>query len=155
MHVTGNLSLGGALTVSPIDSFTPVAGQAFDILDWGTLSGTFASLDLPTLLGLTWNTSRLYTTGTFSVGLAGDYNNDGVVDAADYVVWRNGLGTTFTPNDYNVWRANFGAKSGAGSGSGAAVPEPISAWLCVTCLGALLLVRAGNSRKQHTATTVY
>ena len=28
-------------------------------------------------------------------GLAGDFNGNGVVDAADYVVWRKGLGTTF------------------------------------------------------------
>jgi hypothetical protein len=34
--------------------------------------------------------------------LTGDFNNNGIVDAADYVVWRNGLGTTYTPQDYNV-----------------------------------------------------
>ena len=45
----------------------------------------------------------------------GDYNNNGVVDAADYVVWRDGLGTTFTQADYDVWRANFGATGGGGS----------------------------------------
>ena len=38
----------------------------------------------------------------------GDYNRDGTVDAADYVVWRSGLGTTYTQADYDVWRANFG-----------------------------------------------
>ena len=39
---------------------------------------------------------------------AGDFNNDGSVDAADYVVWRNGLGTIYTQSDYDTWRANFG-----------------------------------------------
>ena len=34
----------------------------------------------------------------------GDFNFDGTVDAADYVVWRNGLGTAYTQNDYGVWR---------------------------------------------------
>jgi hypothetical protein len=50
----------------------------------------------------------------------GDYNNNGTVDAADYVLWRNGgpLQNDSTPGvqagDYDVWRANFG-KSGGGS----------------------------------------
>lgn len=36
--------------------------------------------------------------------LTGDYNADGIVDAADYVVWRN---TDRTPGGYTAWRANF------------------------------------------------
>ena len=38
------------------------------------------------------------------------------VDAADYVVWRRGLGTEYTQEYYNIWRANFGATA-AGSGA--------------------------------------
>jgi hypothetical protein len=58
--------------------------------------------------------------------LPGDYNHDGVVDAADYVAWRKNDGTQA---GYDLWRANFGAVSLAfGAGSGAAVnataPEP-------------------------------
>jgi sugar lactone lactonase YvrE len=65
--------------------------------------------------------------------LAGDYNENHVVDAADYVVWRNLLGTT-TPlpgdvtsglvseDDYDVWRMNFGRS--VPGGAAAAVPEP-------------------------------
>ena len=34
--------------------------------------------------------------------LYGDYNRNGIVDAADYAVWRKGLGTTYTQNDYDV-----------------------------------------------------
>jgi hypothetical protein len=114
--------------VSLID-FSPSSGQAFDILDWGSLTGAFSSIDLPSLPGLVWDTSQLYTTGVLSVaasGLAGDYNQDGTVDATDYVVWRKGLGTTYMPSDFNVWRANFGAMAGSGSVAGAniAVPEP-------------------------------
>jgi dienelactone hydrolase len=40
--------------------------------------------------------------------LDGDYNGDGTVDTADYTVWRDGLGTTFTQADYDVWKDNFG-----------------------------------------------
>ncbi len=80
--------------------------------------------------------------------LLGDYNNNGVVDAADYVVWRKELGTTFTQNDYNVWRANFGqtapgAGSGAGSIANAAVPEPATLVL-LTLATAVLCVRRGR-----------
>ena len=67
--------------------------------------------------------------------IPGDYNKDGVVDAADYTVWRDGLGGEFTQDDYNAWRANFGNTLGA-SGSGvnsdeglAWVPEPAASTL--------------------------
>ena len=62
----GATTLGGALNVSLINNFKPVAGAAFDILDWGTLTGTFGSIALPPLsAGLAWDTSQLYTTGIF------------------------------------------------------------------------------------------
>jgi hypothetical protein len=68
--------------------------------------------------------------------VAGDYNQNGVVDAADYVVWRKNSGGTTLPNrgpgisgpvgtsDYEFWRSRFGATSGTGSGVAASVPEP-------------------------------
>lgn len=71
-------------------------------------------------------------------GASGDYNNNGVVDAADYVLWRDKLNQNVTlpndttpgnvgPSDYTVWRNNFGATAGSGTLLvGAAVPEPAS-----------------------------
>jgi hypothetical protein len=62
-------------------------------------------------------------------GLAGDFNDDGSVDAADYVVWRKGLGTEYSQDDYNDWRGNFGVMAGAasaGASTQTAVPEPTS-----------------------------
>ena len=134
LRVAGGLTLNGTLDVELVNSgaglFSPQAGQSFDILDWGSLSGTFSTLQLPTLgSGLTWNTSQLYATGVLSVvsaGVPGDYNNNGVVDAADYVLWRNFNNTNTTlPNDttpgtvdnadYAVWRAHFGQTAGSGS----------------------------------------
>jgi hypothetical protein len=73
---------------------------------------------------------------TSAGGVAGDYNGNGVVDAADYVLWRKGgplqnEGRTtgvIDQQDYLFWRARFGASNGAGSGSslgnGSEVPEP-------------------------------
>ena len=43
--------------------------------------------------------------------LPGDFNHDNLVNAADYVVWRNGLGTSYIPNDFDIWRTHFGADS--------------------------------------------
>ena len=99
----------------------------------------------------TWNLSKLYTTGevtlTSLAAIPGDFNNNGVVDAADYVVWRKGLGSTYTQSDYNVWRANFGqsAGSGAGASANAAVPEP------ATLLQMILVVAVVFMRRRRYA----
>jgi hypothetical protein len=83
----------------------------------------------------------------------GDYNNNGAVDAADYVLWRNGgpLENDATagvqPGDYDVWRANFGAGSGAGAALGvAAVPEPASLVLFLMGVIAVLGARDRSMR---------
>jgi beta-glucanase (GH16 family) len=75
-------------------------------------------------------------------GLAGDYNDDGRVDAADYVVWRrmagqSGIGLaadgsgngTVGPEDFTVWKQNFGNSSMPSAAAFAAwnVPEPTAA----------------------------
>jgi hypothetical protein len=75
----------------------------------------------------------------------GDFNDDGIVDGADYTIWRDTLGKRGTllaadadlnkvvnAADYGVWRDHFGATRG-GAGAAASVPEPSS----------LLLVAAG------------
>ncbi|MCA9240649.1 MAG: hypothetical protein KDA37_10630 [Planctomycetales bacterium] len=48
--------------------------------------------------------------------VAGDFNEDGIVDAADYTVWRDGLGATYAASDYQVWRGHYG-ETGGGAGS--------------------------------------
>jgi hypothetical protein len=52
-----------------------------------------------------------------------DSNKDLTDDAADYVVWRKGVGTTYSQADYDASRANFG-KTAAGA---AAVGNTLSA----------------------------
>jgi rhamnogalacturonan endolyase len=71
--------------------------------------------------------------------LPGDYNYDGVVDAADYTVWRNSLGSSESLAadgnfdgvvdglDYDTWKQNFGKSLPTGSAANSAgnsVPEP-------------------------------
>jgi hypothetical protein len=77
----------------------------------------------------------------------GDFNEDGTVDAGDYVVWRKGLGTTYTQADYDVWRAHFGTAGGGVSPSQTsaeplpAVPEPTTSLLFGSMLSAWIAVR--------------
>ncbi|MEX2308513.1 MAG: dockerin type I repeat-containing protein [Pirellulales bacterium] len=77
--------------------------------------------------------------------LVGDYNRNGKVDAADYVIWRKTLGLAVpagsgadgngdgfvTIADYPIWRTNFGDMAGSGSAEIGA-PEPSSLSLIVT-----------------------
>ena len=60
-----------------------------------------------------------------NTALAGDFNEDGAIDSADYARWRNGLGVDFTTPMLDVWRANFGLTADAGT-LNAAVPEPLT-----------------------------
>ena len=75
--------------------------------------------------------------------IPGDFNTDGAVDAADYIVWRNGLGTTYTQTDYDVWRANFGqtAAGAAAINNIAKIPEPASVVLLTFCILSLFASR--------------
>ncbi|MEX2091076.1 MAG: CAP domain-containing protein [Pirellulales bacterium] len=63
--------------------------------------------------------------------LPGDFNHDNVVDAADYTVWRDGLGSQYTLTEYDDWKSHFGQTSSGGTGAGgsAAVPEPAASML--------------------------
>jgi hypothetical protein len=87
---------------------------------------------------------------TLPGGLAGDYNDDGVVDAADYTAWRDHRGALAgtLPNDldggpigvaqYETWKQQFGARLGPPPPAAAGVPEPAA--------GALLLLGAALRR---------
>jgi len=150
LQVAGTAVLAGTLDVSLLN-FAPSASDAFEIITAaGGISGTFIDTILPALGGnLSWNLDYGASSVMLTVvapGLPGDYNADGVVNAADYVVWRDHLGSaTSLPNDstpgveasdYSVWQGNFGNTAGNGAGvladvALAAVPEPTTLMLLI------------------------
>ena len=67
-----------------------------------------------------------------ATSLPGDYNHDGVVNVADYPVWRDTLGDT---DSFQVWRNNFG--EGLGGAGSTAVPEPPALLLALIAFAAL------------------
>ncbi|HEX2477059.1 MAG TPA: autotransporter-associated beta strand repeat-containing protein [Lacipirellulaceae bacterium] len=111
---------------------------------WGAV-GSGAPFTSPRIVGA----GRLQVTTFIAPPLAGDFNGDGVVDAADYIVWRVRLGATYTEADYEVWRANFGRSAGSGASNTAAVPEPCSSVLL------LLAVATFNQKRRKSALVVY
>jgi hypothetical protein len=75
----------------------------------------------------------------------GDHNDDGFVNAADYVAWRKTPGSHGgVPDGYDDWYETFGQASPGGSGG---VPEPSSLLIVMAGASALLLGRRGSVRK--------
>jgi hypothetical protein len=112
-------------------------GNVFTSVGTSTSHGAVASAAISTIV----------RTNFYDTVWLPDYNDNGIVDVADYALWRNTLGLngpglaadgnndgTVNQADYNLWRAHFGAVV-PGPGSGAAlavVPEPASVLLLVT-----------------------
>ncbi|WP_425397364.1 hypothetical protein [Aeoliella sp.] len=89
--------------------------------------------------------------------LAGDYNDDGLVNLADYTLWRNNLGaaTGTLENDidggtigaaqYLTWKAEFG--NDAPGLAASQIPEPSGVLWCVA--GGMMLLCGATRRYQH------
>jgi hypothetical protein len=148
------------LTLSPIGGGTPfftqtgapltgVAGTGINLLRISAY-GTGSSAD---------GTNELFFKNLMvtTPSLAGDYNNNGWVDAADYVVWRQTLNRTggglaadgngdgrVDASDYSTWRTSFAASSGAAIGAIASVPEP-SAFFIVFVAAVFFITQRGSS----------
>ena len=135
---------------------TLIDNQSTDFVQGFFEQGTTSSLyaEGATILGTGFNgtVTISYIGGTgndvvlnlIAAPMPGDHNGDGVVDAADYVVWRK----TDSANNqgYLDWRANFGNSRGAELTTNAAVPEPTAACLAITLVGVFSLAM-GRSRR--------
>jgi autotransporter-associated beta strand protein len=143
IDVSGLLTINGG-TISISDPNGMLTDGTFTLIDYGTIAGDLASLGTPTgpagfNYALSDNGSAIRLTVTsVPEGVPGDYNDDGMVDMGDYIVWvknrdtenslpnDNELGGTVGQQHYDLWLEHFG-ESLAGSGgeqTSGAVPEP-------------------------------
>jgi hypothetical protein len=155
LQVGENAYLHGALAVTLTDDYYPDFGQQFSVLQAVSIANSGIVLGGPDAdkFKLVFSSGELLIESTMA-GLPGDYNSDGIIDAADYTVWRDQLGNTTLPNrdpsttgpvgqfDYLVWKTNFGA---TGTGNTAAVPEPASLVLAVF-VGLLIGLQVATSQ---------
>jgi hypothetical protein len=118
----------------PEDPFTRLPRFGWVRVSINNAAGTFVIRD--------WAYESEFGVGivTGDMGDAGDFNDDGRVDAADYTVWRDNLGThhilaghgdengdsfdVVDNDDYTIWKANFGHVSSTGTAASLAAPEP-------------------------------
>lgn len=164
--VGGVATLDGSLLLTLEGGFAPDATDTFVLLDADSLVGEFANNGIGDRVMLVDGSGSFVinydvvngtvTASDFLTGLAGDYNADGVVDTADYTVWRDNVGanagTLLNDTDggvigqaqYDTWSANYGSSLTAQTTSQSlAVPEPSTFGILIAGLaGAALRRRA-------------
>lgn len=139
----GEFNQSGFLSLAPGTSLN--LGKLYT---GGTQDLTFEFL----MQGQSTGTAGVVLYQAANVPVPGDFNGNGVVDAADYTRWRDNLGAAteaginnngdgggVTASDFTHWKTRFGNTSGAGSVGldGAAVPEP-AARVLLAMAGVLL-----------------
>jgi hypothetical protein len=161
-----NVTISNGLALNDvIFNFTNAGSMtagAYKLIDYvGAFSGSISSMSFGAVPGgfqysLIDNASTTSIDLIVSPLLAGDFNNNGLVDAADYALWRKAVGQPAgtLPNDdtgaaigepqYALWKLNFGNAT-SGAAALAAVPEP-AGFSCAL----LFLVMAGCCRPRYT-----
>ena len=151
-----------SLSLNPDDRWHLYQWNFDDSNQWDPLSGGNGSLQglavsVQSLIFFGPDSNAIVYLDNFATNVSGplmvpgDYNHDGTVDAADYVVWRKtGING---PTGYDTWRTNFGEPGGSGSvaGANATVPEPTTALLLM--LGAVLGAWRGRRVASRVPTT--
>lgn len=165
--VAGNGTNENTMQASLFATGAAVGNFASDDFEWMiTAQGSDGFNPLITQLQFTSLYEANYTVSNVWVGSAadffafppavsGDFNADGIVDTADYLVWRKTMGQTghqlaadangngsVDIGDFSAWQANFGKVLSGGSGGDSPVPEPSSAALLL--LAAIVAVIASR-----------
>jgi hypothetical protein len=155
MMTTISLPFSGATVQQAQELATPGDGL---LTDFNLYSLGFQTLQGAGLVDLEVEYIRVVLSAP--PGVQGDYNENGIVDAADYTAWRDRLGQSVTlPNtdpgdmdgvvteaEYNFWVSRFGATMGAAAlSTNGNVPEP-GAWVLAMLALALLRVRCRDAR---------
>ena len=108
MQVNGQLFLDGSLQVSLINGYTPDVGSSFDVLDWTSVTGSFASTPLAThqgILKLFWNTTQ--TPSNINLQLTRAY----------YDIESGAYPQTLTGNGYELVKSTSAAATISGNNS--------------------------------------
>jgi hypothetical protein len=147
------ITTGG--TVLLIDNRTTDAITGF--FENGTTKNLYEDGEVIPLIGYDGTATISYHGGTGNdvtltlVPLLGDFNHDGTVDAADYVVWqKTGTGG---PQGYEDWRANFGKSAPSfglaalGADLVAQIPEPASVVSVLIALAAISALRKSKVKE--------
>jgi hypothetical protein len=128
----GYASLGAGTNELVGSLFLSLAAQAQGLTYGSTASSAAVQSD-----------EYFFGTGIVTVGLLGDFNDDGSVDEGDYLVWRKSDGGFGGSAGYDLWRSNFGATAPASGSSEslshAAVPEPNAMILALVGASAVML----------------
>ena len=112
-----------------------------------------------------WRPDRHRLVESLPVGfLPGDYSANGIVDTADYTMWRDSLGSTtdlradgngdgvVNTFDYSLWKDNFGQTlPPPGAGRGAAAIEPVAEVIDEVVPESVASIAAPNTVKADTA----
>jgi hypothetical protein len=113
----GGFDPPGALTSTAGDDIPTTAGTNNHTLQSFVLRQTGSEVNVQVPVVILYDELRVGTTwADVAPGVAGDYNRDGNVDDADYILWRKGGPlanevddrTVVNVNDYNAWRTRFG-----------------------------------------------
>jgi hypothetical protein len=148
------LNLQGALSVTLLSGYVPTAAESLIMLSSNQpITGMFSNV-----VGGRVNATGSVTSLKVSIvgnhvvlgELPGDYNGNGMVDGADFLVWQQGLGGRFSDSHLDVWKARFGTTASGvagashpGSDAGSRIiPEPGTA--IVLLWGMLACVLAGT-----------
>ena len=150
--IAGNGTGASTLQASLFDSSANVGNFTSAAFPWMITAHGSSGFD-PTITQLAWTSPYVanFTVSNVWIGNAanffippsayGDFNEDGFVDAADYSVWRDGLNSIYTMDDYNVWKSHFGQAVGDGSAASTlvtAVPEPNGVFMLLLAAAPLL-----------------
>ncbi|MFK7759975.1 MAG: GC-type dockerin domain-anchored protein [Phycisphaerales bacterium] len=102
--VAGTFGVGGSASIELIDGFVPSAGDTFQLLEFGAITGGFSSLTIDEeLLALNVDTSNLLIDGTITIPSScfADFNNDGNLNFLDVSAFLIAFGQQGQAADFN------------------------------------------------------
>ena len=161
LEVTNALDLTGAtIDFAGLNEASFLTGESHVIASYGSLVGSesVTVTNLPIGFDIDFDYMSGNQIAIFLTDIPGDFNDDDVVDAADYTIWRDTVGSTtdfradadlngvIDDVDYGIWADNYGISIVDAASSASAVPEPSAAMICLVGLAAFLRKRNSQAK---------